>query len=136
MAKIKSYTDIEQSRKLAEILPLESADGFWEYHDKWYSEGEEWDGYEDYPRAVPYLEYTRKENEWKEDMSDVPCWSLAALLSVMPLPNLIQDKADDELFWQCSAYDEDGNLLCEIYDNNAIDACYEMIMQLYKQKLL
>ena len=26
MTAIKSYTDIEQSRKLAEILPLESAD--------------------------------------------------------------------------------------------------------------
>ena len=26
MATIKSYTDIEQSRKLAKILPIESAD--------------------------------------------------------------------------------------------------------------
>jgi hypothetical protein len=26
MATIKSYTDIEQSKKLAEILPIESAD--------------------------------------------------------------------------------------------------------------
>ena len=68
---MKNYTDIEQSRKLAEILPIESADGFWEYHDKWYSEGDDWEGYEDYPRAVPYLEYTREENEWKEDKSDI-----------------------------------------------------------------
>ena len=29
MAAIKSYTDLEQSRKLAEILPLESADMFY-----------------------------------------------------------------------------------------------------------
>ena len=29
MATIKSYTDIEQSRKLAKILPLESADMYW-----------------------------------------------------------------------------------------------------------
>lgn len=83
MSTIKSYTDIEQSKKLAEILPIESADGFWEYHDKWCSEGDEWEGYEDYPRAEPYLEYTRKENEWKEDKSDVPCWSLAALLELL-----------------------------------------------------
>ena len=27
---MKSYTDIEQSKKLAEILPIESADGFYE----------------------------------------------------------------------------------------------------------
>ena len=41
---MKSYTNIVQSRKLAEILPIETADGFWEYHNKWYSEGEEWVG--------------------------------------------------------------------------------------------
>ena len=29
MATIKSYTDIFQSKKLAEILPLESADMWW-----------------------------------------------------------------------------------------------------------
>ena len=29
MTTIKSYTDIKQSRKLAEILPLESADMYW-----------------------------------------------------------------------------------------------------------
>ena len=33
MATIKSYTDIEQSRKLAEILPLESADMREEWRD-------------------------------------------------------------------------------------------------------
>ena len=29
MEKIKAYTDLEQSKKLAEILPLESADMYW-----------------------------------------------------------------------------------------------------------
>ena len=29
MTTIKSYTDISQSKKLAEILPLESADMYW-----------------------------------------------------------------------------------------------------------
>ena len=33
---MKAYTDLEQSRKLAEILTLESANGFWKYHNKWY----------------------------------------------------------------------------------------------------
>lgn len=28
---MKAYTDLEQSRKLAEILPLESADMHWQY---------------------------------------------------------------------------------------------------------
>ena len=133
---MKSYTDIEQSKKLSEIIPLESADGFWEYHNKWCSEGDEWEGYKDYPRAEPYLEYTRKKNEWKEDKSDIPCWSLAALLDVLSLPDLIQDKVDGELFWQCSVYDEDGNSLCETYDNNPVDACYELILKLNELNLL
>ena len=29
---IKSYTDLEQSKKLAKILPLESADMWWNYY--------------------------------------------------------------------------------------------------------
>ena len=130
MATIKSYTDLEQSRKLAEILPLESADGFWSYHDKWYSEGDEWEGYEDYPRAEPYLEYTRKENEWKEDKSDVPCWSLSALIDVLPDDCGI-DKEDGKcvasyiISNECGAYTKD----------NPVDACYEMILKLNELKM-
>ena len=42
MAALKSYTDIEQSKKLAEILPLESADMFYDgvqdlYKEKTYN---------------------------------------------------------------------------------------------------
>lgn len=131
---IKSYTDIEQSRKLAEILPLESSDGFWQYHDKWCSEGDEWEGYEDYPRAEPYLEYTRKENEWKEDKSDIPCWSLTALLGVLPLvdfttPQLI---GTPKTLYRCIYSD---NLKSHAYDN-AVDACVAMIENLHELKLL
>ena len=39
MAMIKSYTDIEQSRKLAEFLPIESADMKEERHQYYYNEG-------------------------------------------------------------------------------------------------
>jgi len=136
MATVKSYTDIEQSRKLAEILPLKSADGFWEYHNKWYSDGDEWEGYEDYPRAQPYLEYTRKENEWKKDKSDVPAWSLSALLEILQMPTLMKDKADGELFWECIVCNEEGEELCETYANDKVDACYEMIVELHKLNLL
>lgn len=34
MATIKSYTDIEQSKKLAQILPLKSADMYYLYWKK------------------------------------------------------------------------------------------------------
>ena len=141
---MKSYTDLEQSKKLAEFLPLESSDGFWEYHDKWYSEGDEWEGYEDYPRAEPYLEYTRMENEWKEDKSDVPCWSLAALLSVLPKKyypikdhetNLILGKPKDKwcvLYWDATGM-QDGE---QTLEDNPIDACVEMILKLHELKAL
>ena len=57
MATIKSYTDLEQSKKLAEILPLESADMM---HDRLI--------------VIPF-----------NDGSLTPCWSLAVLLNVLPL---------------------------------------------------
>ena len=142
MPTIKSFTDLSQSRKLAEILPLESADGFWEYHDKWCSEGDEWEGYEDYPRAEPYLEYTRKENEWKEDKSDIPCWSLASLLGVIPKRikyyNVLTIDISENEF--AIRYDEIAyrvnNDLPDITKDNPVDACVEMVIRLHELNLL
>ena len=145
---MKSYTDIKQSRKLAEFLPIDSADGFWEYHDKWYSEGDEWEGYEDYPRAKPYLEYTRMENEWKEDKSDVPCWSLAALLSVLPFHLIVDNQI--YAFSMIKGFDKNGETYAikyaifnttyyyhlTDYYNNPIDACVEMIMKLHENNVV
>ena len=145
MATIKSYTTVEQSRKLAEILPLESADGFWEYHDKWYSEGDEWEGYEYYPRAEPYLEYTRKENEWKEDKSSVPCWSLAALLEQLPYElcdddgnsSYLQINKEDDVY-QLVYADPYGNFESIETDRHEhfVDACVAMIESLHELNLL
>jgi len=141
MAKIKSFTDLQQSRKLAEILPLESADGFWEYHDKWYSEGDEWEGYEDYPRAEPYLEYTRKENEWKEEKQDVPCWSLTALLEVLKqhcerLETTLRLNKNYNVFasgdgFTYRSFDEYPDGI-----SNLIDACVAIIEKLHELKML
>ncbi len=114
MATIKSYTDIEQSKKLAEILPLESADMNY------------WCGTQ--IRIGGHMAMDK-------DL-DVPCWSLSALLGVLPLPALVQDKADNKLFWQCSTYEEDGTLLCETYGNNPVDACVAMVEKLNELNLL
>lgn len=68
MATIKSYTDLEQSKKLAEIFPLESADmkilSF---------------GIDIKRRVVPIDDIAVLNRE-----DEIPCWSLAALLSVVP----------------------------------------------------
>lgn len=137
---MKSYTDLEQSKKLAEILSLETADGFWEYHNKWHSEGDEWEGYEDYPRAEPYLEYTRKEDEWKEDKSDVPCWSLAALLNAIDFNTINLHYYNARTDWVVSATIHDSTKHCTKYEStrtpNHIDACYELILKLHESKLL
>jgi len=139
---MKAYTNINQSKKLAKILPLESADGFWEYHPKWCSEGDEWEGYEDYPRAEPYLEYTRMENEWKEDKSDIPCWSLAALLDILPMIKKGKDiaspfiaKTPDNEYYIVYATLTKEVYSSSIYDN-PVDACVEMIENLHELKML
>lgn len=80
MAIIRSYTDIEQSRKLAEILPLESADM------KWYF----WKSEIDAPK-LPTFGYSKDaaENYKSTEAVYLPCWSLTALLSILP-KNIIQ----------------------------------------------
>ena len=118
---MKSYTDLEQSKKLAEILPLESAD-LW------------WDTNEFEPRLHKhyhqYLGIT---------INPIPCWSLAALFKLLPKsiegaePSLIKTFRDDYRI----VYDiyGDENITSEDY-TNPIDACYEMIIRLKEKDLL
>ena len=128
MATIKSYTDIEQSRKLAEILPLESADMFHFIHEvDTVGFGYKMDAAEFYSKTK--FEY-------------IPCWSLAALLNIIPKRikeyNVLRiDIAEDDFaIW----YDEIGygvnNDLPNITMKSAIDACYEMILELHEMNLL
>lgn len=128
---MKSYTDIEQSKKLSAILSPKSADMSWilvNYGDEAGSRHE--------PSLATYKTGSFFRDRIFPKDHTIPCWSLSALLSVLSLPDLIQDKADGELFWQCSVYDEDGTLLCETYDNNPIDTCVAMIEKLYELKML
>ena len=75
--KCKAFTSLEQSRKLAEILPLESADMCYIKHAS--SDNPTWRFDNDIPPMVlsniPINEIT---------VETLPCWSLAALLSVVP----------------------------------------------------
>ena len=117
---MKAYTDLEQSEKLSEILPLESADmryaPFGDTHP-WV-----WDG------EVRLLE-----------KDSVPCWSLAALLSV--LPNSIYDNTDEysqiEFSKRSVAYhDMDDGIKVGSIQDNLIDACYKLILKLHELNLL
>ena len=111
---MKSYTDLEQSKKLAEILPLESADMHYVLTD---SDQETYSpGLEKYYGVLP----------------SIPCWSLAALLGVIPKHDLIQNSEGTWLVhswvnaypWSVGGY------------SNPIDACVAMIEKLHKINLI
>ena len=125
MATTKSFTSLEQSRKLADILPLESADMCFKCLDE-----------------DPYDIVCRPYSEWKDeykgllisrDADVIPCWSLAALLVTLNFPSLIQNKEDK---WEICVIDDKKDEYIEMTASNPIDACVEMIIKLHKQKLL
>ena len=73
---MKVYTDLEQSRILTGILPIESADGYW---------------LQGWP-CQPYMVYTAGTfNSGRH----IPCWSLSALLEVLPLRLYDESYGDD-----------------------------------------
>ena len=126
---MKAYTDIEQSKKLAEILPLESAD-MYIYKNIFFGALSCFNGT---TQVGEYVKLTDKENK------AYPCWSLAALLSV--LPDSIYDNTDKYSQLEFSkisvAYHDmnDGIKVGSIKDN-LLDACYEMILKLHEQNIL
>jgi len=124
MATIKSFTSLEQSKKLTEFLPLESADMGWYYTSN--------------PNAA-------RNQMWvgtKAENADIPCWSLAALLNIIPKRineyNVlrIDISTNDFAIW----YDEIGcgvnNNLPDVTRESAVDACVIMIEKLHELNLL
>ena len=100
----KICTSIEQSKKLAEILPLESADM----------------RYAPFGDTHPWV--------WDEEVKllekdSVPCWSLAALLDILPNENMLVKTTDGEYYYL------DKDVMTQHYDN-PVDVCYEIILQL------
>ena len=119
---MKSYTDLEQSKKLAEILPLESADYTHLGKD------------EDNALTRPYFESCSSGlGEWigKDEMH--PCWSLSALLKTLNFPSLTQNKEDE---WEVCVFDHDNDDYIEKTASNPVDTCYEMVIRLHELNLL
>jgi hypothetical protein len=85
MATIKSYTDIEQSKKLADILPHNTADNTWE---RVAIAGSNLN----VPEELQYVHNGNMPFCFYSGIG-VPCWSLAVLLDVLPLS--IYDELDD-----------------------------------------
>ena len=115
---MKSYTDLEQSKKLAEILPLESADTIWDLTNP------------DLPtiRAIPY-EDSDYSNKY---LNIIPCWSLAALLGVVPEEVSLNSFKDGN--WNAMVQ-QNGKMIYGDTDN-PVDACVAMIEKLHELNLL
>ena len=133
MATIKSYTSPEQSKALAKILPIESADMWWAeiYAGKVLENGL----YivEENPVYYPSFSKPSYDNYSQDRIKDIPCWSLAALLSVVHCPSLHKIYSG----WRCDSYDEERNLFKYGEEaNNQIDAVYEMVLKLHELKML
>ena len=134
MATIRAYTTIEQSRKLAEFLPLESADQTWV---RIAIAGANLDVPEE-------MQYSHNGNMPFQSFSGIgiPCWSLAILISV--LPRFIEFKGDKYYLRFMKEYVEyandevsiTGRCLHTTGNDNLVDACVEMILKLHELNLL
>lgn len=114
---MKSYTDIEQSKKLVEILPLESADMYYSEDNTIYAK-------------VLYGSYDIRSFNV---CGNTPCWTLAALLNILPEPELIQTS---EGKWLVRCWTKNRNPWSIGGYDNPIDVCYDMILNLNELKLL
>ena len=124
MKSYKSYTDLEQSRKLVEILPKESAD----------------------------MRYSPLGNNmhpwvWTDTFIEkdaIPCWSLAALLNYLREVEFFPDIDADELEVIMSITyfnNHEARHLTPVHNitvkaESFIDACYSMIVKLNEMNLL
>lgn len=128
MTTIKAYASVEQSRRLAKFLPIESADMYY--------------------------------REWKRDTKDIrianvgiageldlPCWSLAALMDILPNNEHITTSVSRGSWqiepvnylpntWWCEYENDETMDEFNVSSDNPVDACYEMILRLHKLEIL
>ena len=140
---MKSYTDLEQSKKLAEILPLESADYCWGLDAETLH-------YNSSPYPCAWKDYSCKEYY-------IPCWSLASLLGVLPNEVITDNRFECHYQIHIRKYDGfgDNTTLYQIaYGNNRgssgswhdmintgekeslVDCCVQMIIKLKEMNLI
>lgn len=114
---IKQYTDINQSKKLAEILPSDSA-------DMARCGGEN-------VIMTDYISAKKKFSVCGE-LTITPCWSLAALIELLPPIDNLKPMIDLE---GNSIYYSGNNTPCTNGDT-LIDTCVDMIIKLKESNLL
>ena len=143
MEKIKSYTDLEQSKKLAKILPIESADMTWCYNNSIKGvnyTNQSFANLRPVKEVIEVLDQTL--SRWDKHWELIPCWSLSALFKVIPKHiksvNVLRIDIDEKDFsiW----YDEIGygvnTVLPDITMEEPVDACVGVILELHELNLL
>lgn len=132
MTAIKAYTDLSQSKKLAEILPIETADM---YYDR--------DGL---PSLIDkYVTHESIKNDKYHHL--IPCWSLAAMLEQLSYE--VCDDDGNSLYLQINKEEDLYQLMYGDTDPYAsfesietdryehfVDACVAMIEKLNELNLL
>lgn len=123
---MKGFTDLNQSQKLAEILPLESADMHWQYIEEdngqlqWFC----------FPKDFSINQH-----------DNIPCWSLSALLDLLPNNEHIETTISRGSWeidtveylpntWWCEYENTENQTEFNISADNPVDACVEMINRL------
>ena len=136
---MKAYTDIDQSKKLAEFLPLESADMYYYTVNG--------DIYKT-PNMIERID------DLDVDDKSIPCWSLAALLDVLQIytiptafstnisvPSLTKNKNGYSITYVgdyriMESNNNDIESPIEIVADNPVDACYKLVLKLHELKML
>jgi len=116
---MKSYTDLFQSKKLAEILPLESA-------DMYYALSED--------KSTNMISFGKSQGFF--DKTQV-AWSLAALLGVLPEGTRLLKSTNISSIGDVKYYIECPKGTINKWFDNPVDACVELILklnELWKEK--
>ena len=139
MEALKSYTDLVQSRALTKILPHNTADHIYERFTITKAK--------DVPKETLYKHNGNIPFQCCSGIG-IPCWSLSALLSVLPFDLIVDNKR--YVFSMCKGFNKNGETYAIKYSifnttfylhltdfyNNPIDACVEMIVKLNELNLL
>lgn len=149
MQSIKSYSDLKQSKELAKILPLESADMYYKAVYR-LDKPEEILEYTPRPIIGSILKtvehrnlmrsFTLETKTYKMKDIGIPCWSLAALLGILQKTTYSIDKDANVMLFSYKTVEWDLGIdnsdLKSITESNPVDACYEMILKLHELKML
>jgi len=128
---MKNHTDLGQSKKLAEILQLEGADMYYSRDETTYAKT-----LTKHDITHANVLYGSCDIQYFNIREWTPCWSLAALLDILPnSTDIVKNKADTENEkYMCTVGVK--NDIISTFGNNPVDACYDMIINLHKLSLI